>query len=144
MDAMPEWFQITVVLVICTLVFIPLLVGLFLVIRDTRRGYGRWGVNPRPLRCPRCDFEAPLVRTPANLRQMLWGGVTCEECGCEYDKWGKPLVLPDYDPPPSRSRTVRSQEPPAPPARPSDIKPGPSPDIKGREQPRFKPRKGNP
>jgi len=113
MDAMPEWAQITVVAVICAAIFGPLLVGLVLVIRDTVRGSGRWGVNTRPIRCPRCDEPAPLVRRPANFRQMLWGGHTCRECGCEYDKWGKPIHLPEA----SEAAPVR---PPAAPRRGDD------------------------
>jgi hypothetical protein len=125
MSATPEWFQITVVMCIVAVVFVPLLLGLFLMIRDTRRGYGRWGINREPIYCPRCDEPAPTVRVPANWRQMLWGGVTCRECGCEYDKWGKPIeVAPEFDPSPFRPS----------PRRPKESRPGPSDDI--QETPR--------
>jgi hypothetical protein len=65
-----------------------LLVGLGFVIRDTARRSGRWGINLRPLICPRC--EAPLARTrvPTSGTEAMWGGSTCS-CGCKLDKWGR-------------------------------------------------------
>jgi hypothetical protein len=41
--------------------------------------------------CPNCGEPAPAIRKPRNRRQRLWGGATCEECGVEYDKWGRPV-----------------------------------------------------
>jgi hypothetical protein len=129
MESTPEWFQITVVVCIVAMVFGPLLIGLFLVIRDTRRGYGRWGVNTAPIRCPRCDEPAPTVRAPANWRQMLWGGATCRECGCEYDKWGKPIEMaPGFDRSPFRPARERSKEPRSGPA--GEIQETPRPERK--------------
>jgi hypothetical protein len=64
----------------------------FLVVRDTIRKEGRWGVNAKGLfgmPCPRCGEELPAVREPRNRRQALWGGATCDGCGCEVDKWGR-------------------------------------------------------
>ncbi len=80
-----------IILPLSGLLFLGLGVGLFLVIRDTLRGRGRWGVNSKPVRCPECDEPAPVVRIPKNFRETLWGGATCVRCGCEYDKWGHPL-----------------------------------------------------
>ena len=74
--------------------FLPLHVGLVLVIRDTVRRKGRWGVNREPVDCPNCGEPAPVVRAPNNLRQTLWGGSTCERCGQEFDKWGEPVGDP--------------------------------------------------
>jgi hypothetical protein len=68
--------------------FSLLAVGGVLVIRDTMRKRGRWGMNFAPVRCPRCGEPAPVVRAPKNSRQALWGGHTCAKCGVEYDKWG--------------------------------------------------------
>lgn len=62
--------------------------GVYLVVRDTSRGFGKWGINARPLSCPRCGSAASAVRIPKSTRQALWGGFTCG-CGCEVDKWGK-------------------------------------------------------
>jgi hypothetical protein len=65
--------------------------GGVLVVRDTTRGRGRFGFNLRAgsVRCPRCGTKPPKFRVPANASQGLWGGWTCRECGCEYDKWGR-------------------------------------------------------
>lgn len=43
----------------------------------------------KPKSCPECGTPAPKVRKPANRRQTLWGGWTCEECGCEMDRKGR-------------------------------------------------------
>ena len=80
-----------VVMIVVGVMFLGLLGLGALVVRDTVRGSGKWGVNTKPIECPRCGELAPLVRKPANRRQMLWGGATCKECGQEYDKWGKPV-----------------------------------------------------
>src|SRR5262245_20151081 len=66
--------------------------GAVLVIRDTVRKRGRWGINLRPVRCPECGEPAPTIRRVKNRRQGLWGGWTCERCGTEYDKWGRPIA----------------------------------------------------
>ena len=68
--------------------------GAALVIRDTVRKQGRWGINLRPVRCPVCRTRAPTFRRPKSRRQTLWGGSTCEECGTEYDKWGRSIAVP--------------------------------------------------
>jgi hypothetical protein len=65
-----------------------LLVGLVLVVRDTVRRSGRWGINLRPLVCPRCQTPLPRVRVPGDGREAMWGGSTCA-CGCRLDKWGR-------------------------------------------------------
>lgn len=68
-----------------------LAVGATLMVRDTVRKRGRWGVNPKPVYCPECGEPAPVVRMPKNWRQTLWGGCTCANCQTEYDKWGEPV-----------------------------------------------------
>ena len=68
-----------------------LVTGAFLVIRDTVRKRGRWGINLRRVQCPECGEPAPGIRLPKNGRQALWGGCTCEQCGAEYDKWGRAI-----------------------------------------------------
>ena len=66
------------------------IVGHYLVKRDTLRK-GRWGINPTPA-CRQCDVPAPPFRMPNSLKQTLWGGWTCAECGYELDKWGEPVA----------------------------------------------------
>ncbi len=68
-----------------------LLVGMLLV------GYGTlvrngWGVNLKPVSCPCCNSVMPRKREPKSQRQKLWGGWTCEKCGCEMDKWGRQIT----------------------------------------------------
>ena len=42
----------------------------------------------RPVACPACGTPTRTVRRPANLRQLLRGGVTCAGCGCELNARG--------------------------------------------------------
>jgi len=65
-----------------------LFAGTALVIRDSFRRAGRWGINVRRVTCPRCEQLLPRIRAPKNLSQSMWGGATCT-CGCEVDKWGR-------------------------------------------------------
>jgi hypothetical protein len=60
-----------------------------LIIRDTVRQRGNFGINLKPIHCPKCGEPAPAARTPKNMSQTLWGGRTCARCGTEYDKWGR-------------------------------------------------------
>jgi len=78
-----------VLIVVSALIACP---AIFLVIRDTRRGTGKWGISFRGRLCPTCGTPLPLIRRPANERQRLWGGGTCKKCGTEVDKWG--VVVP--------------------------------------------------
>jgi len=48
-------------------------------------------VNLKKTQCPDCGLEQPKVRKPKNLRQAMWGGNTCLECGCEMDRFGKKI-----------------------------------------------------
>lgn len=64
--------------------------GLVLVIFGTVRK-NAWGVNLNPVNCPRCNRPMPQIRKPKSASQAMWGGWTCEACGCEIDKWGREL-----------------------------------------------------
>jgi hypothetical protein len=68
-----------------------LLIGGALVVRDTLRRRGRWGINLRQVSCPRCASPMPRVRAPATGSQAMWGGSTCT-CGCRVDKWGHEIA----------------------------------------------------
>jgi uncharacterized membrane protein len=82
-----------VCLIAVSVLFIgALAVGLVLVVRDTIRRRGNFGINLKPAVCTQCGTPAPAIRKPANRRQMLWGGWTCAECGYELDKWGRPVA----------------------------------------------------
>ncbi len=35
--------------------------------------------------CPRCSEPLPRIRAPTSLRQMMWGGWTCQRCGAELN-----------------------------------------------------------
>jgi len=69
-----------------------LFVGILLVAVGTVTKNG-WGINLDPVNCPACGCPMPQVRQPKTLRQKLWGGGTCEKCGCEMDKWGRMITL---------------------------------------------------
>lgn len=49
---------------------------------------GKWGINLNRVSCTRCGTRQRAVRMPTSFRQMMWGGWTCKECGCEMDKYG--------------------------------------------------------
>jgi hypothetical protein len=80
---------VPIIVVLATI--LPPLVVLGLALRDTIRRKGRWGVNLWGASCKKCGEPMPLVRVPRSLRQTLWGGWTCAECGFELDKWGVPM-----------------------------------------------------
>jgi hypothetical protein len=99
------------------LIFGALAAGAVLVVRDTIRGRGMWGINFRmPTECPECAEPLAAVRVPTSFRQAMVGGWTCGYCGCEIDKWGKVISPPtrpvEFDeepaeetsPPPRRRR----------------------------------------
>ncbi len=51
----------------------------------------KWAANMSQTFCPECDAALPMVRTPRNMRQFLWGGWTCASCGTEVSKLGQRL-----------------------------------------------------
>ncbi len=79
--------DVVMVMILLVFLIVGLSLGLAVVFRPRKRG--RWGINLRPVRCPKCGKPAPAVRWPKNRRQALWGGWTCEACGTEFDKWGQ-------------------------------------------------------
>ena len=67
-----------------------LVLAVLLVLTVTK---SKWGINLRPPVCPDCGHKVgSMVRIPANARQALWGGLTCEKCRCEMDKWGRKTI----------------------------------------------------
>ena len=48
-----------------------------------------FGINIGGADCAECGEKAPIVRAPNDLYEVLWGGWTCQNCGCRNDKWGR-------------------------------------------------------
>jgi hypothetical protein len=49
-----------------------------------RRGIGMFGAV-----CPRCAEPLPTIRKATSWREALWGGWTCQNCGCKVDRYGR-------------------------------------------------------
>jgi hypothetical protein len=83
----------THILVFFIFIFIFILIGILFIgiglvwFATSRKN--KFGINFTKAVCPNCQVELPANRKPANLRQFLWGGWTCGNCGCETDKWAK-------------------------------------------------------
>jgi hypothetical protein len=67
---------------------VVLAIGLGLIIYGTI-AKTRWGINFQPLSCPSCGTPVAQIRKPASGQEALWGGYTCQKCGCRMDKWGR-------------------------------------------------------
>src|SRR5262249_4317089 len=74
MQPTPAWLMVAVTALAASMLLL-LAVGVVLMVRDTVRRQGRWGINLKPARSTRCRGAAPGVRAPTNLRQAPWGGV---------------------------------------------------------------------
>ncbi len=61
------------------------------VARDLTPTSADWGINFGTVHCPDCFAKMAGVRIAKSWRQLLWGGWTCPDCGCEMDKWGKAM-----------------------------------------------------
>ena len=72
-----------------------LVAGAVLVIRDTIRRRGKYGINFNFKRavCTQCGTLLPGIRIPTSWYQAAWGGWTCAQCGFELDKWGRPAEV---------------------------------------------------
>lgn len=77
-------------MLIGTLVVGLVAIALVAVIFGTIRK-NKLGINLNAISCPQCGRSLPSKRLPTSLRQMLWGGWTCGNCGVELDKWGHQL-----------------------------------------------------
>ena len=49
-----------------------------------------FGINFATTVCGECGERPPELRKPADTYEILWGGWTCDQCGCKNDKWGRP------------------------------------------------------
>ena len=76
-------------LVIAFILLGPLLVYLAFVVVDTLRKRGEFGINLRPLACPKCNFQVlkDNIRSASDAASVRrW---KCPICGTETDQWGK-------------------------------------------------------
>jgi len=87
-DALPDHVMNVAVVVTASVLFLCILLVAYGTV--TKNG---WGVNLEPVFCPACGSPTRKVRRPESLRQALWGGGTCGQCGCEMDKWGRLIGL---------------------------------------------------
>ena len=77
-----------ILIIIIFIVIASVLIGLLMVIISTIRRKGKWGINFKRFNCPKCGTQAPIIRKTKSIREALWGGWTCQKCGCKLDKWG--------------------------------------------------------
>lgn len=42
-----------------------------------------------PAKCVECGAMLPKFRGPRTVGQLLWGGWTCQQCGCELNCYGQ-------------------------------------------------------
>ena len=55
---------------------------------DTGHRMGPFEPN---LHCPNCGKLLPRYRKAKSIRQLTFGGWTCEDCGCEINGFGKEI-----------------------------------------------------
>lgn len=82
--------MIILVFALSLLILLLLAIGLVFLVLGTQKK-GRMGINLTKTVCAQCGAPTPSIRKPANLRQALWGGWTCSQCGTENDKWGRKI-----------------------------------------------------
>ncbi len=71
------------------LVGLAVLIGGLIVVRRQSKLKGRWGIGSLNPSCPRCGAPLPAIRKPTSSDEAMWGGWTCERCGCKVDKYGR-------------------------------------------------------
>jgi hypothetical protein len=77
---------------VCLILILVIGITVSLVLIDTVRQKGRFGINLNVPNCPKCGEQAPVIRKPKTVRQFLWGGGNCAKCGSEIDKWGNEII----------------------------------------------------
>jgi hypothetical protein len=93
MSAEPPLAVVVVIVVVSVLCFGVLAVFSVLVIRDTIRRHGQYGINFKQAVCIQCATPLPGMRVPTNWYQAAWDGWTCTQCRFELDKWGRPAEV---------------------------------------------------
>lgn len=74
--------------IIVTLTTLVTLISFLVIIILMSRIKGKLGINIERVNCPRCFTEMPSLRIPTSLKQTMWGGWSCKNCGSELDKYG--------------------------------------------------------
>ncbi len=67
------------------------LLFLFTLIKKDSK-FAHLGINLNRVYCPKCNEKQPIIRSPENQRQALYGGHTCKKCGTEIDKYGQEIT----------------------------------------------------
>lgn len=52
-------------------------------------GVALWAILQPAKKCPDCGTPLPKFRVAKTKQQMMWGGWTCPNCGCDIDRKGK-------------------------------------------------------
>jgi hypothetical protein len=72
--------KMLILIMINFVILVPLAIGACLVVCETIRGRGKWGVNFRNVYCP--DYgrrlRVSVPRLPATRDQAFWGGWNCD------------------------------------------------------------------
>ena len=82
-------FKVIAILKIITL-FIMIGVFIFLIFNQFRKK--KKDVNLFEVKCPKCGKKQKFVRVPKDIKEAVWGGYTCPNCGCKMDKFGKEIL----------------------------------------------------
>ena len=72
------------------IIAISMLILMTFIKKDSKNSY--LGINLKRIYCPNCNEKQPIIRTPANQREALYGGNTCKKCGTEMDKYGTKIT----------------------------------------------------
>lgn len=76
-----------------TILALAILAGIAAFIWQQTKAKGRWGIGAVVgAHCPRCGGRLPAIRKPSSMRETLWGGATCPQCGCKIDKYGREIA----------------------------------------------------
>lgn len=83
-------FKILATLKIITF-FIMIGVFIFLIINQFRKKKNKNETNLFKVKCPKCNTEQSFIRVPKDIKEAVWGGYTCSNCGCKMDKFGNEI-----------------------------------------------------
>ncbi len=69
--------------------YAAILIILLVFFRKAGKDKSRWGLNFKRVVCPICGTKQPIIRTPKDSDEALWGGTTCPKCQTKLDKFGR-------------------------------------------------------